>query len=123
MRHPSIPKTVVCARSRPTKPPEMRPKLLASCNHPKADPRVPSSVESATNDWIDGTTRARPMPFRPLAIATCDDKCRCKLSIVMIQRIQFCWLPQKRVSHCQIFSISHIVGEHVMYHDSNINEN
>uniref|UniRef100_J3MX06 Uncharacterized protein n=1 Tax=Oryza brachyantha TaxID=4533 RepID=J3MX06_ORYBR len=69
-RQPSIPRTVVDASSSAEKPPMMEPMLLVSCSHPNADPRLSSSVESATSDWTAGMTSARPMPLRPLEIAT-----------------------------------------------------
>lgn len=49
----------------------MEPILPVNWSHPKAIPRLLSSVESATSDWIAGVTIASPMPFRALDIATC----------------------------------------------------
>jgi hypothetical protein len=56
MRQPVLPRTVVYASSRPTKQGEMTSLKLACCIQPKTEPRVPSSVDSATSDWINGTT-------------------------------------------------------------------
>jgi hypothetical protein len=48
----------------------MLPRFPVSCSHPKATPRLLSTVESATKDWIAGVTMASPIPFKPLEIAT-----------------------------------------------------
>lgn len=69
--HPAIPMNEVDASRRVRIPPIMDPRFPVSCNHPKAEPRVLSLVESATRDWMAGVTRASPTPFNPLAIATC----------------------------------------------------
>jgi hypothetical protein len=55
---------------------------------------VPPSVESATNDWIDGTTRASPIPLRPLEIATYNSKYGCKFPIDIGSGARFFWLAQ-----------------------------
>lgn len=67
---PGIPMTDVEASSVANSPPMMDPKFDVNCSHPKAVPRLLSSVESATSDCIAGITMASPIPFKPLATAT-----------------------------------------------------
>lgn len=69
--HPGIPMNVTGAIDTEQSPPIIEPKLDVSCSHPKAAPRLLSSVESATRDWIACATTARPMPFKALETATC----------------------------------------------------
>lgn len=51
-------------------PPMIEPRPPLNWSHPKATPRLPSSVESATKDWMAGMTLASPIPFSPLEIAS-----------------------------------------------------
>lgn len=68
--HPGIPMNDVEAIITEQILPRMAPMFPVSCNHPKAMPRVLSSVESATRDWIAGITMASPTPFNALDTAT-----------------------------------------------------
>ena len=68
--HPGIPMKVAGAINTEQNPPVMEPKLGVSCSHPKAVPRLLSSVESATRDWIAGAAISRPMPFKAPDTAT-----------------------------------------------------
>lgn len=70
IRQPGIPMNEVEAIRTDKRPPMMEPKFAVSWSHPKAVPRLLSSVESATRDWIAGVTIARPIPFNPLETAT-----------------------------------------------------
>ena len=65
-----IPMIVFGAISTEQSSPRMEPMFPVSCSHPKAIPRLLSSVESATRDWIAGMTMASPIPFKLLETAT-----------------------------------------------------
>lgn len=67
---PGIPMKVIGAINMEQSPPIIEPRFPVSWSHPKAIPRFLSSVESATRDCIAGATRARPIPFKALDIAT-----------------------------------------------------
>ena len=67
---PAIPMNVVWASNNAQSPPRIEPRFPVSCSHPKAIPRLWSSVESAIRDWIAGPTIARPIPFKALDTAT-----------------------------------------------------
>ena len=61
----------VSAISTDIRVPRIEPRPPVSANHPKAVPRLVSSVESATRDRIAGVTIASPVPFDALKIAIC----------------------------------------------------
>jgi len=67
---PGIPNTVIGAINTEKRPPIIEPTLPVSWSHPKAMPRLLSSVESATRDWIAGATSARPIPLNARDKAT-----------------------------------------------------
>lgn len=80
---PGIPMIVIGAISTEQSPPIIEPMFPVNCSHPKATPRLQSSVESATRDWIAGVTRARPIPFRALDMATYEQKLTSSIKIAI----------------------------------------
>jgi hypothetical protein len=69
-RHPETPSMVgTPASMMAQKPPIIPPTFPTACKTPNANPRLCVSVESATNDWMDGNASASPRPFSALQAA------------------------------------------------------
>jgi hypothetical protein len=75
------------------KPPIIPPTFPTACKTPNANPRLCVSVESATNDWMDGNASASPRPFSALQAAIWSQRKLICEENIQILNITLIWQP------------------------------